>query len=163
MLTGFQYYKPWELLPEHEDQIKRQLIEAQVIIDDELDEFERKAHGEETPSEVPLLDKKDDENMDDAPTTAPLQHQKEASEKKDDKPHVSTLTTEQPDQTIEEPEPQQDQAMEEEQATAGAEADTNVDEEANTRAEKEAAEEAELIDEHHGEMIVEAEEDTVIY
>jgi hypothetical protein len=165
ILTNLQYYKPWELLPEHEDQIKRQIEEAQAIIDVEFDEFERKRHGDQMPSEVPTSLKIDDETMEDAPSTALLGDQEEITEKKDEEPDVSTLTTEQPDQATRypEPQPQHEVPTEEQPATAGAEADTRAEEEANKKAEEEARAEAEMIDEHHGETVVEAEEDTVIY
>jgi hypothetical protein len=163
LLTNLQYYKPWELLPEHEDQIKRQIEQAQAIIDGELDNFERKRHSDQGSSEVPATSKIDDETMEDAPSTAQLGHQEEVAEKKDEKPDVSTLMTEQPDQAIREPQLQHEESMREQLAIARAESDMKAEEQANTKAEEEALAEAEMIDEHHGETVVEVEEDTVIY
>jgi hypothetical protein len=152
MLIDLQYYKPWELLPEHENQIKRQIEEAQATINDELDELERR-RGEEALLEAPAPAKIKDETMGDAPNIAPPEPREEIAEAKDGEVEVSILTTEQPDQAAREQEPEHEpeQTIEEQPATAGAEAVTK------------AEEEAEIIDEHHGEMVVEAEEDTVIY
>lgn len=192
MLTDLQYYKPWELLPEHEDQIKRQIEEAQAIVDDELDEIERSRGRHETPLRINAPSKISEETMADAPTTASLEGAEGINEKKEEEePDVSTLNTKQPDEAITEsapePQPQHDEIMEEEPATAGAamdkkaseegitkteenatvkaeeEAQAKMEEDAKIKAEREAQVEAEMIDEHRGETIVEAEEDTVIY
>lgn len=39
--NSFQYYKPWELLPEEEDRIKSQITEVEALIQRELDEFDK--------------------------------------------------------------------------------------------------------------------------
>lgn len=38
------YFKPWELLPEQEDQINRQREDVDVLIDQELDDFDQVRH-----------------------------------------------------------------------------------------------------------------------
>lgn len=126
--------------------------------------------------------------MEDAPNTAtelPAVQEELPMKDVDKEPSVSNLTTEQSNQAMRE---QHDESMEQEPASAGAEADTKpkeeehttADEEANVNAgvaeevkgededvrinaEKESQAEADMIDEHHGETVVEAEEDTVIY
>jgi hypothetical protein len=155
MLTESQYYKPWELLPEHEDQIKRQIEEAQATINEELDEFEHKHRGQEVPSNLPAPTNTMDENMENAPTITHVELQEDNDAKQDREPDVSTLTNEQPDLAAgdQESKPEHEHSIEEQPATAGAEAVANTEQEA----------EAEILDEHHGEMVVEAEEDTVIY
>lgn len=213
--NNLQYYKPYKLREEHRVQIKRQIEEAQDIIEDELYDFRRQQRQRDTLSEVRAPPKNEDESMEDAPSTAaelPAVQEQPYKKDVDEEPFVSTLTTEQPNQAMKdatpEPQPQRDEPMEDEPAIAGAEVDTKAEEEENTiadekaevtvkddgqtshneantedakeikdddkearggdeeaitNAENEAQAEADMIDEHHGETVVEAEEDTVIY
>lgn len=210
LLTILQYYKPYKLREEQKVQIKRQIEEAQDIIEDELYDFDRRRHEHDTPSEVRAAPKTEDETMEDAPSTVgelPAVQEELPKKDLDEEPFVSTLTTEKPNQAMTDAAPesqsQHNEPMEEEPATAGAEvdaksgeeenskadeeADVNAednrqaqgqneanaeyvakeaegkDDEAKIKAEKEAQAEADMIDEHHGETVVEAEEDTVIY
>lgn len=41
LLTDFQYYRPWDLLPDEEDRIDDQIKDAQTQIDKELAEWEQ--------------------------------------------------------------------------------------------------------------------------
>ncbi|KAE9980697.1 hypothetical protein BLS_008404 [Venturia inaequalis] len=182
------YYKPYKLREEHEVQIKRQIEEAEDIIEDELYELDRKRRERETPTEMHAPPKAEEATMEDAPNTAaelPAVQEELPMKDVDKEPSVSNLTTEQSNQAMRE---QHDESMKQEPASAGAEADTKpeeeehttADEEANVNAgvaeevkgededarinaEKESQAEADMIDEHHGETVVEAEEDTVIY
>ncbi|KAE9986170.1 hypothetical protein EG328_006433 [Venturia inaequalis] len=174
------YYKPYKLREEHEVQIKRQIEEAEDIIEDELYELDRKRRERETPTEMHAPPKAEEATMEDAPNTAaelPAVQEELPMKDVDKEPSSNQAMRE-----------QHDESMKQEPASAGAEADTKpeeeehttADEEANVNAgvaeevkgededarinaEKESQAEADMIDEHHGETVVEAEEDTVIY
>ena len=50
---GFQYYKPWELVPEEESRIKGQISDVEFLIERELAEFD-KLYPEEPNKEAPV-------------------------------------------------------------------------------------------------------------
>jgi len=47
------YYKPWELLPGDEDRIKKQVAEAEALIEREVQEFKQRHNIKETPADKP--------------------------------------------------------------------------------------------------------------
>lgn len=148
-LTISQYYKPWELRPEDDDQIARQIADADDQIEREIDEFEqrrREAIGEEPSVDQQVTVHDGDVVEESAPSKSMV-----GSEPSEET--AESHATNAGDANVDEPEKL-----------------TNDDGEIGVEKElpkgvpiaQEKIQDV-LDDEHHGEMVVEAEEDTVIY
>lgn len=158
--NAVQYYKPWELTTDQEDEIQRQVDEAQAVIDDELDNFERRH---------------DQEQHEDRRSSIPVQQEPAEAE-----PSKMDIEPEEQDQAEAAQQPQvEDQDQEQETEMEGAEATAQEDEpavavdsqpndspatSATAVNEPDAEQDArDTMEDDHGETVVEAEEDTVIY
>jgi cell division septation protein DedD len=125
------YYKPWELLPEHEESIKAQISEAEALIAREVQEFNNRY-----PKESPNQEKK-----------APVG---ETIESTSDKETVGEPRTESPSVPV--------------STTTSAVTDTtNPTTQAPPQTAGKGKEKEKDMEEHNGEVVVENEEDTVIY
>ncbi|KAF2423121.1 hypothetical protein EJ08DRAFT_619091 [Tothia fuscella] len=144
------YYKPWDLLPDQEDQIQRQITAAQATIDEELESFQHRREVEEEAAqtkaaavEAIVESTKENTTMGDVNLVG-SEPPKEVAEshppKENDDTNVATLPTN-----------GHAEYMEEDSSPATEKGDAT------------AVEAAEAEDEHHGETVVEAAEDTIIY
>ncbi len=123
MLTRSQYYKPWELLPQDDDRIKRQIADAEAAIEREVQEFNAlypKEPGPEKTSEEEQVENTSQETVGEPPAQSPSVP-------------VSIPVVDPTNLPVQAPQP--------EHGTA----------------------EQESLEEHNGEVVVENEEDTVIY
>ena len=150
-----QYYKPWELTRDQEDEIQDQIDEAQRIIDDELDAYEaRRARAQEADTRPPAPHKKHSEEppteADKMETEEPASETKQESESR---PQLNADTEAgESANTVVSP---GDEAS----------AQTHADDSSATAVGESVAEEEmrDVVDDEQGETVVEAEEDTVIY
>jgi hypothetical protein len=130
-LTIMQYYKPWELQPEEDEQIQRQIEEVEDQIDREVEEFDRKKAAFEA-----------DNN--DSPPGNGIQRESVGSASREASSKPIPLNQVQSDTN---PTPAPDESL------------SNIITEHNSILTKDDA----ILDENHGETVLEAEEDTVIY
>jgi len=141
-----QYYKPWELQPEQEDEIQRQIDDAQTIVAEELEAYERRREQAQENDRRPSL-----------PGVARSEPQDEA-----DKMDTEEVTSTQ------EPEPAHEIAAEAGAPGAvspddTASAQTQADDSSATAIGESVLADEEMRDDEQGEHVLEAEEDTVIY
>lgn len=142
------YYKPWELLPEQDEQINRQREDTDALIDQELDDFDQVRQRWQKEDENGHTDQRND---------ASTEHVRD----------TSNDTTQAPETT---PEPTPETAPIVEQAPKSDIKATVINTPGDAEAQEtqeQAAEEAERhrkdsIDDT-GDIVVEADEDTVIY
>lgn len=129
-----QYYKPWKLEPEEDDQISRQIEDAEDEIDREVEEFERRKAAFETDDDAP-----------DQATGNGIHRESvgSASREESSKPVPSNET-----QSDTNPAPATNEPL-----------PNTITEDDSTRPKEDTI----LNDENHGETVLEAEEDTVIY
>jgi len=133
------YYKPWELLPEQEEQLNQQLDEAQATIDQELEGFERRRaedRAEEPMSSTEIVEEKAENGSQMVGSEPPPEAAESHTQENGDDTNVDAPMN---------------------GHTDSANGDTGDGENIDTESPKDAG------DENAGEMVVEAEEDTVIY
>jgi hypothetical protein len=136
-LTLFQFYKPWDLQPAHEEQIKSQIEEAQATIDRELKEFEIRPGSNDEPAKdgVPQKSTSEDQRVQEGSEEAPRNPDTVGSETNNN----ATTVSMQGDSTNSHSVPPSETVHTHQESAKGHE------------------------DDHGGEVMVEDQEDTVIY
>jgi hypothetical protein len=146
-----QYYKPWELTPDQEDEIQRQIEEAQSIIDNELDGFERqqeRTQDEDRRPSAPAREEPEDPELSKM-DIEPAEEEKAEIQAQDEEMDNAQPTSGEP---------------EKEPTTAETRPDDSPATSATAVNEPVAEEELrDAMEDDQGETVVEAEEDTVIY
>lgn len=156
-LTRPQYYKPWDLLPEQDEQIRQQIEEARTTIDQELEDFDRRRAEEDTALESSTVTKTDvDKNMEEdvKPVGAePLQQAAESHIQENGDTNIAAPST---------TNGHAGKAVEEESVPIGGES-VRVDDRVPSVEAVQSDLAKEVAAEDHGETVVEAAEDTIIY
>ena len=137
-----QYYKPWELLPRDEERIKQQIVDAEALVKREVELLDARSHklpredANASPEEEPKDDSKEGIN-DESSGEVRQKESNDGSREQVGEPHTEPASMSNNIGTTNSPvqTPSSDQVTDEKHSQ----------------------------EEHNGEVVVENEEDTVIY
>ncbi|EON64503.1 hypothetical protein W97_03736 [Coniosporium apollinis CBS 100218] len=155
------YYKPWELRPEDDARIKSQIEEAQATVDRELDEFEegrdkeRKVNGANSDDAMRVDEELDGPAAQDEPMAAePPDHRQEPSND-----ITNETSNENPNGLSHELAAETDGGSTDNKPSTLSEGTEPVE----SRKTPERENSKDIMDDTNGDVVLEAEEDTVIY